>query len=540
MITWKNDFYFFGKKIGGTSKPASDAVKFVISYPKDFEKILAFDLEQVIRWFDVKEWKSVESENKNLSSQELRSEGNVHALIAFDITNEKKYSLKVIGREPHKYLQAKVYAPWLKEKERESIDSKVTSQPLKTLESLAKYLTCIAGLRNNNLFLRGAAVYNPKDGEVILLPGANGRQRGKSLALLHLLSKGYEPLANSHIWLKFSNDRVYIYPQRMGEQLPVRVTKSNYYGEFSNHDLDIESIEDAREKIGATSLDANIGEATSPKDLMLYFNTPKDRICLKIPTKKLLVLWPDDLNLASGELHLVPRQKEDILQNLRKSWQWNKEQIIQFCGRFIANRVKEKKFIRTLDNYIDSLPLNKYLAPIVKTNQEISDKDAPLFDVFKPEHYREAHGTPVNLLSQLHGIVYKKAANSLEDRLGAPINNYIKELNERLTNGYKPWKISGITVKYYNSYNIHKLFYDGIRPEEDDIKSKTIRFKPMNAIDIVKDNIIESIFRDLASQNDARRILELRFVDNHNSPIGIYKLANFDGIYRPLSVINES
>jgi len=532
MVSWKNDFYFIGKDVNeerGNPAPSPDSLKFVVSFPQTYANALHFRLDQTPRWFRVRPWKSLISTDGPISQTGLRNEGNVHAAVALNIDKRTSYKLEVVGKGSHRYLSAVVSAPNLGLLEENSLKSKATSKPQKTLESLTKYLTLISGLRNGNIFLRGAAAYNRETEEVILFPGANGRQKGKTLALAHCLSRGYEPLANSHIWLKFADERLYVYPQRLGDPLPMRIRKSHYEGELTDHNLDTESIEAERKSIGAKPLGAKIGKAQSPEDVLVYVNTPKDRVGLKIPLDKLLVLWPEDLNLASGELYLVPRQPEDILQNLHRSWYWNIEQIIKFGRQFIDKNRAEARFNGVLEDFVEGLTLNDYMQPVVQSTDEALEKASDFFkDVLRPEHYREAHGSPTTLLSQFHEVAYKMAPVSLEDRLGLPITRLMRTLNENLRK-CEELKIAGTVVDYYNAKDMHRLFHDGVRPPR--CRSETDSFTPQSASELADGHVIDSIFRDLAFQRGARRILNVRCLDPDGNIVGSYKFASPDGVY---------
>ena len=528
--TWINDFYFIG---GNECKtPAKDALKFAVSYPQKYSDILKFKLDQTIRWLRVLPWKSTETYGRPISHRELMKEARVHAAVAYNITPRKTYDLKIQGTGRNQYLAAKVYAPNLAELETAGLESKISQQPQKTLESLAKYLTLIGGLRDGNLFLRGAAACNKDRNEVVLFPGSStfARQRGKTLALLHFLSKGYEPISNSHIWLKFTNKHLYVYPQRAGE-LPLRIKKSQYEGELTFHNLDVESIESTRKNIGAKSLNPKLFAGNPPEDILLRVNAPESRIKLDIPLdkQKLLVLWPEDLSLASGELALVNRinQPEDILQNLRKSWTWNKDQISLFYKQFAQRDAPCK----TIKYFTDNLTLNDYIATIVSNTIDPKKEQKFFEDILKPEFYREAHGSPCSLLSELHEKVYKTVSMPLEDRLGAPIKSVLETLTTHIKRFERDTRITKVEVEYYDVADLHRLFHDGMRPLHVKSHSTSYESAPQAIRDVINDKVIEDIFRLLAIMENARRILGLKLFGSDGTVIGSYGLASLDGIY---------
>jgi|GEM_PF-5562690 len=535
---WKNEVYFIGYR------PAR-ALKFAVSYPAQYPD-LRFKMDQTIRWLKVTPWETVETKDGPISQAALQREyGAVHAAVAYDVQNKPEFRLQIRGEGRRKHFFAEVGAPNLVELEKAALEGKKTKpEPPKTLESLVKYLTLIGGARDGHVFLRGAAVHSPE--EVILFPGEGARRVGKTLAVLQALSQYYSPLSNSHIWLKFSGSHLYAYPQRLGEKLPVRVDREWYNTELRSHNLDVQAIDDNRKHIAADSLDARISESVNPKDMLIYFDAPTERIPIRKYTseaqnggKNLLVAWPDLLSLsATGQVVLNPRDGRYILNQLRKSWAWNAEQVTHFVNQFTSPKDKNampmmRQFRQTTTDFADGTKFRSpYVMPIASVAPlENLDASKLLEDYFNPKIYREASGDPGKMIGALHEAVYGcRAAASLSELLGDPAKRVLGELNRELEKSDLDRRVATIEIAYYNESDLHTL-WRGIRPAQ--VRTRTYNLITENPTigTLVRGNEMEDYFIQLAEAEKARRIIEVKFLDSHDTIIGWYGLASRDGVY---------
>ncbi len=538
---WVNDFFYMG-----TAPRSTDSLRFMVSHPEE-QPLLGFKLSQTARWLQVNPWKAgdagIVTRSGPISAREQRRY-DLHAAFILSCSPASHAVVEIRGPPSQQYPTVLFSGPDIIELEEEGIRSKSTPVRKKTLETLVKHTLSMAASRSGHIILRGAATYSLRPDErfdrsldevnLILggklqlgngVPTALDHNIGKTITMLTALPKGCAPLANSHVWLRMTGNRLSILPQRF-DTIPIRVSKG-VYAELEAHDLDATAIERARESDGVAKLELRrVSNGALPRDtysgddVVIYARSSLEtRLDLGFDAR-LSIVHPESVSLASRDATLLPKGETDALQQLSTAWSWSRGQLDRFFADFRVPERRAASAMNVLDRFVGD------------------SAETLLHGVARRARYFELHGNP-SFLVQLRGAygVLRPVFDddTLRERLGD-----IKPTLEQVTNflgqlgATRPeLRIGRLEISYYDRdalgiLTLHRRVQEGQQKIEGYVFPRSY---PVAMCDLTTGNLLLETLTHLTSRRAAAMILGLKLFDPDGRVVCSIETGSRQGVY---------